>query len=556
MIIIIVIGEPTDNAAEFCEWISSSDRTSEDSIGNVPYAVFALGNRQYEHFCSVGKKLDERLAELGGIRVVEHGEGDDDGSLEDDFNNWKKEFWMATHKKFGSKATEDDIKAGEAKKFESSYIVSLLSGEAEEAKYNGGISNLVTDTKHRVVKASVKENRELRQSIEDGLSTRHIEFDINNLKISYVTADNLGVYPRNDYKLADKLIKRLGLNRDQLFKVKAKPGKKSPFPNPCSILDAFLWYLDFNYCPRLQQLPILAQYATDVKDKNGLLSYAHEKKEEYVADHKSFYELLEEFPSVKPPLNDLLDFIPKLAPRYYTISSSSLVNPTTISITVALTIHQKPRNRISHGICSSYLCSLKSGKELAAVFIRPSTFRFPKPKLMATVTIPSNNTHEIKQESTSANPPIIMIGPGTGIAPFRGFVEEICHLRSKGIVLGDTTLYFGCRRSDVDYIYREELKAAESSESLKELNIAFSRDPNIPKTYVQDIIKQQGAQVWQRIHNGAGYIYICGGTAMGRSVREAILQLAIQHGNMTEKQADEYIKKMQQEKRFVQELWS
>jgi NADPH-ferrihemoprotein reductase len=412
--VFISSGEPTDNSAEFMEWIKSPERSGEDSVANVPYAVFALGNRQYEHFCAVGRVLDERVAELGGIRVVDHGEGDDDGSLEDDYSNWKKDFWSATHAKFGSKSADDEIKANEMKKFESSYTVNVINDAAEQSAYNGGINNLVTDTKHRVVKARVIVNKELRSSNAEG-STKHLEFDVSNLKFSYVTADNLGVYPRNDYKLTDKIIKRLGLDRNNIFRIKAKAGKKSPFPNPCSVEDAFLWYLDYNYSPRLTQLPILAQYATAEKDKLGLLAYANEKREEYVADHKSLYEVLEEFPSVQPPLADLLDFIPKLAPRYYTISSSSLVNPNVISITVALTVHNKPRNRQSLGIASSYLANLKAGKDLAAIFIRPSSFRFPKPKLLANVNI---SAAESKINNNNPSNPIIMIGPGTGKRQF------------------------------------------------------------------------------------------------------------------------------------------
>jgi NADPH-ferrihemoprotein reductase len=553
----IYLGEPTDNSAEFIEWINSSDRTSEETMKNVPFALFALGNRQYEHFCAVGKKLDERLEALGGIRVIEHGEGDDDGSLEDDFNNWKKDFWAATHAKFGTKANDDDIKQGELKKFESSFNVMMLGSGEEETKYNGGINNLITDPKHRVVKALVSENRELRQSIDDGSSTKHIDFDLTGLRTSYITADNLGVYPRNDYKLTGKIIKRLGLRPEQLFKTKAKPGKKSPFPNPCSIQDAFLWYLDFNYTPRLPHLPILAQYTKDEKEKEKLLYYAHLGKDEYVSDHKSFQELLDEFPNVMPPFQDLIDFVPKLAPRYYTISSSSVVTPNLCSITVSLMIHNKPRGRMSYGICSNYLCSLNpQKKDQAAIFIRQSSFRFPKPKIIASVTIPAENKQNNDTNTQTNHPPIIMIGPGTGIAPFRGFIQEVAHLRNKGIQVGETRLYFGCRNSDKDYIYREELRAAQECKTLQELHVAFSRDSKVPKTYVQDIMKTQGADLWQRIHTGKGYIFICGGTAMGRSVRECILKMAVEHGEMTEKQAEEYIKKMQTDKRFVQELWS
>lgn len=551
-------GDPTDNAAEFYEWIIQEER-EKGSLKGVTYGVFALGNRQYEHFCNIGRKVDQRLNELGGTRLLEHGEGDDDGSLEDDFSSWKSSFWARTKTTFG---LQNESAASAA--FKPSFALEWKTPETA-AKYIGGLTPAICDPKHKPILASVVANRELRQDVPEGStvnaegdSTRHLDLDVSALRLSYVTADNLGVCPRNDYKAVAQLIARLKVKANQVFSLKALGKRKAPVPSPCSVQDALLWYLDFQAIPRAALLTLLSQYTSDETEKAKLHHWTHEGKEEFHKDEKSLLEVLDELPQLDVPFLDFLEVCPKLQPRFYTISSSSLVHPKQVSITVALSTHQKPRGRVYNGIATTYLCGLKPGKDQACVFLRPSTFRLPKPKrtFVNGSPTPLDASGSSSPTATSVLPPILMVGPGTGVAPFRAFTQEFHYLRSKNLpAFPSTHLFFGCRNRAQDFIYQEEMNAAVANESLTALHTAFSRETE-QKVYVQSDLKHHAEKVWQLISTQRAYFYVCGGTIMGRQVKECIQHIAEQHGNLTPQAAHEYVKKMQSEGRYIQELWS
>ncbi len=276
-------------------------------------------------------------------------------------------------------------------------------------------------------------------------------------------------------------------------------------------------------------------------------------------DEKSLLEVLLQLPALEIPFVDLLELCPKIQPRFYTISSSSLVQPKQVAITVALSTHQKPRGRVYHGLATTYLCGLK-GKDQACVFIRPSTFRLPKPK-RTFAAIPAAGSAAAGGApsgltSTSVLPPIVMVGPGTGVAPFRAFVQEFGYLAARSLpVYPSTHLFFGCRHRSNDYIYSDEFEAAVQGRSLTQLHVAFSRDSE-QKVYVQSHLKEHAAQVWELLSTQRAYFFVCGGTVMGRQVKECVANIAVQHGNLTPQAAAEFVKKLHTEGRYIQELWS
>jgi NADPH-ferrihemoprotein reductase len=485
------------------------------------------------------------MNELGGTRLLEHGEGDDDGSMEDDFSSWKASFWARTKMTFGLQN-----ESAAATQFKPSFSIDWKPAE-QAAKYIGGLTPSICDPKHKPILANVVVNRELRTDVQEGEktnkegeSTRHMDLDVSALRLSYVTADDLGVCPRNDYKAVAQMIARLKVKGDSVFTLKALGKRKPPVPTLCSIQDALLWYLDFQAIPRASVLTILSQYTQDEIEKAKLHQWTHEGKEEFQKDEKSILEVLEELPNTSVPFLDFLEFCPKLQPRFYTISSSSLVAPKQVSITVALSTHQKPRGRVYHGIATTYLCSLKPGKDQVCVFLRPSSFRLPKPKRVFINGSPTpEGTGGPSQASQTATlPPIIMVGPGTGVAPFRAFVQEFQYLRSKSLPsFPSTHLFFGCRNREQDYIYQEEFKAAIENESLTTLHAAFSRETN-QKVYVQSDLKANAETIWQLLSQQRAYFYVCGGTIMGRQVKEVVHHIVEQHGNMTPQAAMEYVR--------------
>jgi sulfite reductase alpha subunit-like flavoprotein len=257
-----------------------------------------------------------------------------------------------------------------------------------------------------------------------------------------------------------------------------------------------------------------------------------EGKEEYEAESYSVFEVLDKFPSCEVPFAHFLELCPKIQPRFYTIASSAKVNPTSIHITVTVARQEKTRGRVHEGVASTYLASLRPGKDVCAVFVRASSFRLPRP--IAT--------------------PIIMIGPGTGVAPFRAFWQELKALQSEGVKTGPIELYFGCRYEQKDFIYKDEIQECADSTFTK-LHIAFSRDQD-KKVYVQDLMAAQHETLWQLVDERNAHIYVCGGTAMGRSVRESFLKMAETHGGLNATNAGLYLKNLQDRHRFIQELWA
>jgi len=281
-------------------------------------------------------------------------------------------------------------------------------------------------------------------------------------------------------------------------------------------------------------------------------------KEEFMRDEMSLREVLEALPGVRIPWLDFLELCPKIQPRFYTISSSSLVQPKQVAITVSLSTHRKPRGRVYKGLATNFLCGLQL-KEQACVFVRCSTFRLPKPKRVfaaAAAAGSANNNPSSGLASSATLPPVIMVGPGTGVAPFRAFVQEFAFLASRSLpVFPSTHLFFGCRHRATDYIYRDELEAAVQAGSLSNLHCAFSRDTE-QKVYVQSHLKENAELVYQLLSAQKGVMFVCGGTIMGRQVKECVQNIAMQHGNLTQQAAHEWIKRLQTEGRWIAELWS
>lgn len=534
-------GDPTDNAMEFFEWLQNGDA----DLAGLNYAVFGLGNKTYEHYNQVAVYVDKRLEELGASRVYDLGLGDDDANIEDDFITWKDKFWPAVCEHFGIESTGEDVSVRQ-------YRLQEFKDEVPERIYTGEMARLHSlvnqrppyDAKNPFL-AKMLVNRELHKSGER--QCMHIEFDIEGSKMRYDAGDHLAVYPINNTELVEKIGKFTNTQLDTIFTLintDEESSKKHPFPCPCSYRTAITHYLDITMNPRTHVLKELSEYATDPAEKEKLKlmsSTSPEGKALYqqfiIDDNRNIVQILEDLPSCKPALDHLCELLPRLQPRYYSISSSSKLYPNKVHITAVVVEYTTPTKRVNKGVATTWLATKipKSDAEAPTVpiFVRKSQFRLP----------------------TKPQTPIIMIGPGTGFAPFRGFIQERNFARDEGKTVGDTILYFGCRKKSEDFLYEDELQEF-AKKGVITLHTAFSRD-QAKKVYVTHLLEQNADEVWKVVGENNGHLYICGDArSMASDVRNILNNIIMVKGNMTEQQAQAYLKKMETQKRLSADVWS
>lgn len=519
-------GEPTDNAKDLYDWLAD-DARDDDLLESLQFTVFGLGNKTYEHYNQQGKFFNKRLAELGAKRVYRYGEGDDDSTLEDDFASWKKDLWPSLCKHFGMKLPEESTST------EKTTLRFKFVEHGKSAKVQHRFPEVPGPYElKRPAFCSIEVNRELHTTASDR-SCRHIEIDIGSM-LRYEPGDHLGIYPENDPKLVECYGKRLDVDDlDAIVSLENENG--STVLGPCTIRNALSYYCDLTSCPRKSLLQALASYANESEKAELLKLSAETGQERYNSwiknDQRTVLEVLEAFPSCKPPIGDMLELLPRLVPRYYSISSSLNANPGKVHVTAVVVEFTTPSGRFHKGVATHWLSSLPTGRKIPC-FVRKSNFHLPR----------------------QLNTPILMIGPGTGLAPFRGFIQERSLQKHKNPNIEmSNELYFGCRRRDTDYIYQDELEQAEQNGLIK-LHLAFSREQE-QKVYVQHKLAGHSEKTWKLISQG-GYIYVCGDArVMAKDVHSVLENIVATEGGKTEKDAAEYISKLQKDGRYLQDVW-
>lgn len=328
----------------------------------------------------------------------------------------------------------------------------------------------------------------------------HIEFDIEGSKMRYDAGDHVAVYPVNNSELVEKLGKYTNKDLDVVFTLintDEESSKKHPFPCPCSYRTALMHYLDITMNPRTHVLKELSEYCTDPDEKEKLKLMASTKPEGkalyqkwIIESNRNIVHVLEDLPSCRPALDHICELLPRLQPRYYSISSSPKLYPNTVHITAVVVEYDTPTGRHNEGVATTWLKKKLPQPDTEAptvpIFIRKSQFRLP----------------------TKPQTPIVMVGPGTGLAPFRGFIQERDFCKQEGKQVGETILYFGCRKKSEDYLYQEELEEYEKK-GLLQLRVAFSREQS-QKVYVTHLLQQNSEELWRIIGECNGHFYICG----------------------------------------------
>lgn len=491
-------GVPPSDTRDFFDYLASNKL----ELAHVNYAMLALGDTAYPYFCRAGQNLDQRFLELGAQAITPR--------VDLDREDWPViDSWMNT--------LLASLQSYHLRPEQMDYLSSRTPSKSDGLYSRTNPFNAQIKTKYCLTQLGRKDDKEII----------HMEFDLADSGLTYKSGDAIGIVPTN-----------LSSEIDTLLKAWGRTGKERVFtPYECSLRETLQDHWDLKqvktslltcFAKNCQPSPLESSKLEEIlregdsKQNKALQDYLH---------HREVLDVLLDFPKAAKTLTirNMLAHLRPLQPRYYSISSSPVVSPTIASVTAAV-VRYELRGKARTGVCTTFLSDRRDVADKAPVFISANPdFRLP----------------------ADGNTPIIMVGPGTGIAPFRAFVQE----RVATGATGSNTLYFGCRHRDRDYTYADELGALESQGKLR-LRLAFSRDQE-RKIYVQHLVEEDGAQIAQDLQAGA-HFYICGdGSHMAADVTRALETVLQKHmpGVDSLGAAQEYIQKMEQQGRFEKDVW-
>jgi cytochrome P450/NADPH-cytochrome P450 reductase len=518
-------GAPPDNATQFVKWLGSD--LPRDSFAKVRYAVFGCGNSDWAAtYQSVPRFIDERLAAHGARGVYPRGEGDARSDLDGQFESWFAAAAPAATKEFGLDSnfsrSSDDAPLYTIEPVAPSAVNTIVT--------QGGIAPM-----------KVLANSELQNkggANPSDRSTRHIEVQLPP-GVTYRVGDHLSVVPRNDPVLVDSVARRFGFLPADQIRLQVAEGRRAQLPvgDAVSVGRLLTEFVELQQVATRKQIQVMSEHTRCPMTKPKLLGLVGDDERyraEVLSSRKSVFDLLEEHPACELPFHAFLEMLSLLAPRYYSISSSPTNSATYCSITAAVVQAPAASGRgVYKGACSNYLAGRRAGDTIhATVRETKAGFRLPD----------------------DSSVPIIMIGPGTGLAPFRGFLQERAASKAKGAALGPAMLFFGCRDPAQDYLYADELKAF-AAEGITELHTAFSRGDG-PKTYVQHLILAEKDRVWNLIEQGA-ISYVCGdGGRMEPEVKATLVGIYRERTGADAGAAQRWIDDLGAKNRYVLDVWA
>ncbi len=485
-------GDMPDNAQNFWEWLQTD---AAKSLAHLNFSVLGLGDTNYEHFCAAGKKIDARLEQIGAKRI--HPLADCDLDYEAKAKNWTNDVLTAFAPEKNLTQRREDAKTVEI-------IESLrASGTLREefSKSNPFPARLLTNYR-------LNSNGSQKE-------TRHFEISLEDSGLNYEVGDALGIFPKNCPELVADILRALNFSGDEMVSL----NNNGEIP----IRKALKEFYDIT-----KPSPELLKY---IGERNSVLGelLLPERKD----DLKKFLwgreiiDLLLATPEVKFSPDEFVALLKKLAPRLYSISSSPKTHAGQVHLTVSIVRHES-HGRKRKGVASTFLAD-RAMENPIPVFVQTSYgFRLP----------------------ANGETPIIMVGPGTGVAPFRAFLHERRAVGAKG----KNWLFFGEQRVATDFYYRDELEKMFSDAHLTKLSTAFSRDQS-EKIYVQHRMLEHATELWSWLESGA-HFYVCGDASrMAKDVDDALHKIIETAGNKSADDAKAYVAKLKSEKRYQRDVY-
>jgi len=480
-------GEPPEEAVALHKFLMSKKAPKMDGTA---FAVFGLGDTSYEFFSKAGKDFDSRLAELGAERLLDR--VDADVEYADQATAWRS-------------ALTEILKQR----------VPTESPKQAAATAAGSVNEVTTSpyTKEAPLSATLAVNQKItgRDSDKD---VRHIEIDLGESGLRYQPGDALGVWYENDSALVSELLELVWLKGDEPVEVQ---GATLP------LAEALQKHFELT----VNTAQIVAQYAQLSRDAELLALVDDKARLQQYAQRYPIVDMIRLAPA-ELSAAQLTSLLRPLTPRLYSIASSQAETDTEVHITVGA-VRFDIEGRQRGGGASTWLADRVEEEGEVRVFIEHNdNFRLP------------------------ANPdaPVIMIGPGTGIAPFRAFMQQ----RENDGASGKNWLFFGNPHFTDDFLYQVEWQKYVKEGLLTRIDLAWSRD-QAEKVYVQDKIRANGAEVWRWMQEGA-HLYVCGdANRMAKDVEQALLDVVVEHGGMDREAADEFLSELRIERRYQRDVY-
>lgn len=480
-------GDPPEEAIAFYKYLNSKKAAE---MKETAYAVLSLGDTSYEHFCKAGKDFDERIAQLGATRLLPR--VDADVEYQSVADEWIKQLTELLKARVPAQSTQ--------------VLQQTQSGTTDTV--NASIYH-----RDAPFTATLLTNQKItgRNSDRD---IRHIEISLEGSDLQYQPGDALGVWFNNSSEKVDELIALLWLKGDEPVTLKSQT---------FTLKEALL-----HHCELTQNsAPIVKAYAQLTRHEDLLSLVADKTKLQQYADKHPINEMVRQY-CAQPTAQDFVDILRPLTPRLYSIASSQQEVEDEVHLTLGV-VRYDVNSRAYTGGASGFLADgLKEGDSVNVFIEKNAHFRLP-------------------EDNTA---PVIMIGPGTGIAPFRSFMQQ----RENDAATGKNWLFFGNPHFVEDFLYQVEWQRYVKSGLLTHIDLAWSRD-QAHKIYVQDKLRERGNEIWQWLQQGA-YLYVCGDASrMAKDVEQALLDIVMEYGNKNIEEADEYLSELRLERRYQRDVY-